>query len=468
MKTIIQDTGYRSITLAAFARIIVILVLSSGLFAAPAPTPVQLRVSSIPSDKVTALQLSIRSISFQDTTGYTANLVTSPLLVEFKHLELDSEPLFVGSLYPAKYKQAIITVTSSTVSYLRNGTPVKKTVVRTFTSVVKLAPPLTVGCGTPTILNLQLDMGGTVVAAPNVNFVVAQPVFRLAAMTTVSPDFQKPESGKVNRVVGSVSSVSGSSFTIIAGQTGARLTFGTDNSTQFTNGGLSTLPGLITLVRGFTNPDGSLQASAVEVLESSTGIVIQGISTRRIPRATQFLLVSQSGSGYQVSSSLGSTVLADLGQSSFLVDDQEIDLTGLTYLKFDGSSMLSGQNIQLQSVRQMQTGSLGAVGSMTADYVRLEPQSISGVVANFRAGSQPSTATFDLVLPANGSSYLTVLNPGLFMVHVYQQLGTDLQNLPNGVSNGQSISVRGLLFYNVLPNTSSGRTAAMVAGRMSK
>jgi hypothetical protein len=467
MLAIIQDIRNRSVILAVLARIVWVLVLSSGLFAAPAPTPVQLRISSIPSDNATALQLTISAISFVATDGSTADLVASPLSIEFKHLELDSEPLVVGSLYPLSYKKAVITVTSSTVSYLRNGIPVRKTVDRTFTSVIRFIPPVIVEYGTPTVLNLELDMSSTIVAGLNGNFRVARPVFRLAAMTAVSPELQKPESGRVDRVMGSVSSVSGSTFTILDGQTGATLTFDTDDNTQFINGGLSTLPGLITTVKGFTKPDGSLQASAVEVLESSMGIVIEGIATRRVPKTTQFLLVSQGGSGYQVSGSLGSTVLADRAQSVFIVDSQEIDMTGLSFLKFNSNSMLLGQNIQVQSIRQMQAGSLGAFGALAADYVRLEPQSITGVVTNYQAGAQLGTASFDLLLPTNGSSYLSVLNPGLFTVHVFQQVGTDLQNLPNGVSNGQSISLRGLLFFNVLPNSTSGRTAVMVAGRIS-
>jgi hypothetical protein len=467
MQTIIQDVQDRSIVLAAFTRIVVVLILSLGLFAKPAPTPVQLRVSSAPSDKVTALQLTISAVSFQTTTGNTINLLTSPSSVEFAHLGLDSEPLLVSSMDPVTYKQVVITVTSSTVSYLRGGIPVSKTVNRTFTSQVKFVPAMTVAYGTPTILNLQLDMSSTVVPGLNGNFNVNKPVFRLVAMTVASPDSQKAENGRVDRVVGSVTSVSGSGFTIVDGQTGGTLHFDTDDSTQFINGGLSTLSGLITLVRGFTKTNGSLQASTVEVLESSTGIAIQGLITRGVSNTTQFLLVSRGGSGYRVSGSLGSTVLADRGQSVFVVDSQLTDMTGLDFLKFDSNSMLLGQNVQLQSMRQMQGGSLGTFGSLAADYIRLEPQSIRGVVANFQTGAQPGTASFDLLLPASGSSYLSALNPVLSKVHVYQQPGTDLQNLPNGILNGQSICLRGLLFFSVLPNSTSGRTAAMVAGRIS-
>lgn len=465
MKSIVQNAT-DSMVFAAFARILLLLVFCANLFAAPAPRPVQLRVSSIPSDRVTALQLTITAVSLRATDGSTDNLVMSPRRIEFKHLGLDSEPLVVGFLYPLQYESVDITVTSSALGYLRNGIPVKKVVERTFTSSVQFAPAMELSYSKPTILNLQLDMKSTVVLSSNGNLSVYKPVFRLSSSVTAGPDVQKPENGRVDRVVGSVLSVSGQAFTIADGQTGAVLTFDTDSTTQFINAGISTLPGLIVGVKGITKADGFLQATIVEALESANGSVIEGLVSRRLGKSAQLLLVSQGGSGYQIAATIASTVLADRVHAAFTVDTHGFDMTGLDFLQFDDNSIALGQHVQLQSIRQLQTGSLGALGSVIPDYIRLEPQTIAGVIANFRAGADPSTASFDLMLPANAHSYLRTFNPRLFKVRVYQQQRTDIQNLPGGVANGRSVRVRGLLFLSEIPSSNSRRVFVMVAGRI--
>jgi hypothetical protein len=89
--------------------------------------------------------------------------------------------------------------------------------------------------------------------------------------------------------------------------------------------------------------------------------------------------------------------------------------------------------------------------------VKLEQQAVSGTVSNFTSGAG-GAATFDLNLPNDGSSYLTILS-GEVVVHVFQQPGTD--NKFGAISNGSAVRVRGLLFW-------SGTTFNMIARRVTK
>ena len=92
----------------------------------------------------------------------------------------------------------------------------------------------------------------------------------------------------------------------------------------------------------------------------------------------------------------------------------------------------------------MGSGTGGMMGTITAQTVTLEKQTVSGVVSNYTSTGAGS-ATFDITLPSD--SYLTLLNPGMLTVHVIQPSATDVYNLPNGIFNSLIVHVRGLLFY---------------------
>ena len=148
-----------------------------------------------------------------------------------------------------------------------------------------------------------------------------------------------------------------------------------------------------------------------------------------------------------------------------------MDMTGISFV-FDISDSTPGQSVEVQSSNVMAPDPDGNVGLITPQTVVLEQQTVSGTISNYVAGSSTGTAQFDLNLPADGSSYVSAANPGTTTVHVYQQAGTDVHNLPNGVQNGQAVRVRGLLFYNPLVGSEFGNSQSsnpfnLVAGRIS-
>jgi hypothetical protein len=96
-------------------------------------------------------------------------------------------------------------------------------------------------------------------------------------------------------------------------------------------------------------------------------------------------------------------------------------------------------------------------GTMVADKIKLQQQAVSGTVSNFTAGVG-GAATFDLNLPSDGSSYLTILSSEV-VVHVFQQPGTN--NRFGTVTNGSTVRVRGLLFW-------TGTTYNMIARRVTQ
>jgi hypothetical protein len=159
-------------------------------------------------------------------------------------------------------------------------------------------------------------------------------------------------------------------------------------------------------------------------------------------------LVVQDGIGAGVDAPLlgGNVTVSVDGTTSYAID-AGVDMTGLS-LVFDENTVKPGQRIEVVSYEAVGADPSGlSSGLINANVIELQQQALSGTVANYSAGVTPGTATFDLILPADGNSYLSATNPGTSSVRVYQQSTTDVHGLASGIADGQTVQVRGLLFY---------------------
>jgi hypothetical protein len=441
---------------------------SMPMYAAARPVPTQVRVGSVPYDRVLALQLTLTSVTLDATDGSTTTIVSEPTDVEFTRLANDSEPLFVGALFPLSYTGVTITVGGGKVTYLQNGIPVEKFLMRSFTTTIRFRPAYALPYSA-SVLNLQLDIEKTVAfngrtGGMNIN----KPVFNVIPAMVSSWAMQTPETGRVDSLVGVVTDVSDSSLTVRHGQTGANLTFATDENTQFMNASPVTLQGMTVALNGGTDVDGSLRATEVEALESSSGVVLQGLATG-FPGDSETNVVPVTAVGEGVNNDVIATnTLIQTGAARFQIDAYGMDMTGLGDLQFDGSSFVPGQAVRVQSASPFQAGNDGTFDFTPADLIQLEPQSLTGTVANYQEGSTPGSAVFDLRLPNDGSSALRTLNPGLVSLRVYQQPGTELHDIAGGLRNGMKVQARGLLFFSSLPGSGSDKVFIMVVKQVSQ
>jgi len=159
---------------------------------------------------------------------------------------------------------------------------------------------------------------------------------------------------------------------------------------------------------------------------------------------------------------IGSGISIDPCQNpNFVVDSQDFDMTGMESLQFDADSLVLGQHVQVQSMRSTQRDASGNTARLLPETVTLEPQTLTGTVANYQPGTIPGTFSFDLVFATDAS--MSVINPFFYSMHVYQQRGTDVQGMASGISDGASIRVWGLVFYSHLPNSASAK--AVRSGR---
>jgi hypothetical protein len=423
-----------------------------------ARTSVELRIGGVPSDGIICFRLNLSSVTAKATNGRTTALVSKPLTVEIMHLAGASEPVVLGSLPQGQYTEVAIEANGARVTSLDpvTGLLVTKQLSANYNTTIHFQPTLTVDAN-PVVLDLQVNPANVVnaVGVGNNGIRSAAQMFRINA-TRLSASLQrKLAKGTADRIVGSVTNISAGSITVINGQTGAALTFRVDHNTRFYNASLSTLKGLIVVVRSHSDQAGFLVATDVEAIENANGAVMDGIASGYIPDSNLLTLASQDGFGSGMKSSIvGSGTSVDPSENpNFVIDAHDVDMTGLEALQFDANSLVLGQHLQVQSMRAVQRDSNGNATRVLPETVKLEPQTLTGTVANYQPGTTPGTFTFDLVFATNAA--MNVLNPFFYTMHVYQQRGTGMQSMPAGISNGAAVRVWGLVFYSQLPQSAS-------------
>lgn len=419
--------------------------------------------------------VTLNSLTLTSSTGKSTNLLPNPTQLDLAHLSSTSEPVTVFAVPQGSYTQIQVALSNAVVTYFDPTTlaPVKKVVAPASPVTVTLNPALVVGTD-PSVLTLDFDLKDTIsLNMATGAFSLNTPVIKVSQATVAAANQQLVETGQLNHLVGQVTNVSGTSFTMTLGQSGLPVSFQTDDSTAFTNASLNTLSGMIIGVDGSTNADGTWYAQSVNAYESSTGLVLDGMLSG-FTNSGNLALIPQDGIGSGITPALvGATVSVDVNTSDYAVNTTGIDMTGMTF-NFDISDSTPGQSVEVQSSTTMASDPDQNAGLITPQTVVLEQQTLSGTVSNYVAGSSSATGEFDLNLPSDGSSYVSAANPGTQTVHVYQQAGTDVHNLSGGIQNGQSVRVRGLLFYNPLVgasaefgNSQSSNPFNLVAGRIS-
>jgi Domain of unknown function (DUF5666) len=450
-----------------FAMALVFLLSAVGGAAAVMPesprelverTSVELRINGTPSDGIICFELKLSSVTAKGTNGRMTALVSEPLTVEIMHLAGNSEPVVLSSLPQGQYTDVAIAANGARVTSLDpiSGLLVSKQIATNYNTTIHFQPALTVDAN-PVVLSLQVNPASVVnsVGMANNGIRTSAQIFRVDATRLTASVRGKLAKRAADRIVGSVTQISSRSLTLINGQTGAALTFRIGRNTRFDNAALSTLHGLIVAVRSRSDKDGLLVATEVEALENGNGTVMDGVASGYIPDSNLVTLASQDGYGSGMKSSIvGSGISVDPSQNpNFVVDAQDMDMTGLDWLRFDADSLVLGQHLQVQSMRAIQRDAKGNAARVVPETVRLEPQTLTGTVANYKPGTTLGTFTFDLVFATNASA--NVLNPFFYTMHVYQQRGTDMQSVPAGISNGAKVQVWGLVFYSQLPQGSS-------------
>lgn len=425
---------------------------SSNSAPPPAPaskTATQIKVGDASADRIVAFEVTISSPITVTTTSGNLQITLSSNRLELSHMSAKFEPLTLVNAPQGTFTGATLTISNPEVSFLDNaGTP--HTIEGSASQTVNLTfnPALTIG-SSPQVVSIDVNLASSVTTDPAGNitgFNFSSSSFTFTAKPIASAN-QQDDDGELEDVTGVVTNVSGSSFTMNVGQSGAQLTFATDNTTQFSDGltDVNSTLNQIVKVEGTTKADGTLFASEVEGLENQNGAELEGIMTVVTGNpATSITVLAQDGTGGGMDASkVGASFAADVSGAQFKVDQGNIDTSGLGGIPgapnfpFNSTTLKAGQRVEVESTNAVP----GAGGTVVADKVKLQQQALNGTVVNFTAGSG-GAATFDLSLPSD--SYLTLVS-GQTAVHVFLQPGTD--NNVGTIGNNNQVRVRGLLFW---------------------
>lgn len=410
-------------------------------------TAAQIKIGDAPADRVLTFEVTVGPITFTPTTGSAVTVLSAAKRLELTHLSGTNEPLALLKIPRGSYTSATLTVAHPEVVFLNNlGQIVKLEPAFSQTITVNFSPAFTVGASAP-VVNIDLNVANSLTFDGNGNVTgvnISAASFNLTTSTVVGENEQEFESGELEDISGTVSSVSGTSFTLLLGMTGTSLTFTTDANTEFKDGAaLATLANTVVTVEGVTKSDGSLYAKEVEGVEDIGGAEVEGLISQVVGNpATQLTFVADDGSGSGMDDTrTGSSFTADVSGAGYKVSKGNVDTSGIGGLPsppnfpFDAATVHAGQRIEIESHSSV-SGS-----SVTAEKVKLQQQALSGTVSGL-SGTAP--ATFTLTVPSD-SAFATL--SGSTTVTVYWQPGTDLHNLSHALSNGDAVRVRGLLFF---------------------
>jgi hypothetical protein len=420
----------------------------------------RVNITDAPSDRVVSFEVTVGPITLTATDNSSVTVLSGTRHVEISHLSGTSEPLVIANIPSGSYTSASVTVSQPEVTFVNSsGVMSQFDPVLNQKVTLNFVPAISINSAASVVTldvnvakSLTFDSAGNIVA---VSFGSSS----FTAMTSaVAPQQeQEAENGELEDITGKVSGVNGTSFTVDLGQNGPSLTFSTDANTEFKDGAtLATIMNMIVKVEGTTNPDGTLYAKEVEGIENESGSEVAGVVSRvQGAPANSLSIVVQDGQGSGITDSLiGSSVTADVAGASYEVDTGNMDSSGLGSIPgspnfpFDGSTIHAGQRVEVQNI-SAENGT-----STSAATVELKQQALVGTVSGLNAPSAPTT--FTLTVPSDSAF---AMFSGSDTLTVFWQPGTDVSNLPQGLKSGQTVRIRGLVFF-------TGTAFNMVARRI--
>ncbi len=409
----------------------------------PSSSPVQVKIADAPAERVVSFELTVNSVTLTKSDNSTVTVLNTPTRVELTHLSASPEPLRLVSVPQGTYTKATINVAQPEVKFVNDlGQLVEAAATLTSsTAIVNFSPAVTIGSGA-TSLNFDLDLAASVAINPVNSTASVTPTFTASSASIPAESEQEAENGEMDDITGTVTSVSGNSFTISVEQSPDAMTFATDANTQFEAPltGLSSLSNnMIVEVDGVTKPDGSLLAKKVEAeVEVQAGEELEGLVTSVTGApATQFKIVLQDEAGPGTLPPLGTeiTVAVD-NNTNFKVDSDKVDLSNLPFPSaFDANTLAKAQKVEADTEQP-------GVTPIPAKKVKLKRQALNGTVSGYAQNGQQATFMLNF---ANDSAFF--LLTGKTSAKVLQQPGTELKGITTPIADNTAVRVRGVLFF---------------------
>jgi hypothetical protein len=439
--------------------------------------PMSLSIGDTPPSGVAVLffEASITGGSLQpsDMTKSAVPVVTTPVEVEFGHLQTDTAFLSLANVPPDTYASLNLTFSNAVLTIVNHsgaaiGSCANNAVCQITPSfnpssaMLSSAPfPLTVDADSTFGIKLDFNVNSSVQSDLSIN-----PTVTVAKVTHRRREDDQGDMEDVDDVDGQVTAVGTNMFTLMNERSGQSFTVNVGSNTvfkDFDRGGCTAMPQNFTCVMMgqvveadlSESGTGSMLAKRVR-LEAQVNQEALKATITSVDSGTQFHAVVfneeptvsgvSEGSAVVVTIAPGATFLAS---SEEMGEDGGFTQTGLSFAS--AADLMVGQDVQIHP--QMVT-STGGVTTITADRIRLRPSQITGQV-----GTINSDGTFTLT---GLSPLFTGATSAVTSIKVESVLEMEFEDVSgfNGLAAGNTVSLRGLLF-----NTSGSPTLLVNAIR---
>ena len=372
----------------SFAALVGILITATACGGGPAgsggqkgsssnPSAVFITGEDAPLPSVVSFFVTINSISLNNSSG-SVTVLSTPTTVDFARLVGLRSLLGFSTVAPGTYTSATFTLTNPVINYVNlstnppslgtlPGTLTVSTVTVNFPQAMVVSPNGLAGLHMDFDLrdSLQVDQTGQVTG-------LVDPVIFIKAVTASAAD------GQITDFTGSVVSTSSSTNSfLLQGPWGFQEKIDVNSSTQY-NGSwtLGSLPvGAITSVLGQVQPDGSILASAVEVITTDKAFIsgrLLQVNPSSGPVQTITMYIGEELPAMSGNFALGKVVTFDV--SAVQTYDVCFINNSLTNFIFDNSSMVAGQRIFVGGSWSSSTT------TFTPDLISLRRQGVVGLL----------------------------------------------------------------------------------------
>jgi hypothetical protein len=472
----------------------------------PTPQIIQVRMGSIPNDRIVSLSLTIPSLKATNSLPADIELLTpdptpTPVTVEFTRSAMVTEPVSIANIYQDTYSALVFPAMTGQVVFFDNTGQLVSQPLNIDAQTV--ATSFVLGATNPLVLDLTLDLNQSFTindpganrrrsrtARPDSGGGSVTPNALVITTQAVAPDpaVGQPESGSIVFMAGSVTSVDTIGNTLTVQPTSGELfVLSYDGGTQFGNCTPAILAGMMVEIKAATQTNGTVLASEVDLIDNATSSSeFYGTLTGYAPEGIFYNLVVAGGEGVNASDALiGKSVTIDWNGASYSVNSNGLDLSGSPELVFDEVHVFPGQFVGVQGdslvipdpncvpVNPLDPLDPCVIqaGAMQPGMFELNQQTLTGTVSGYSYNSGTQTGSFTLTVANNAA--IVSLNPGLVSITVRQVPQTNLMNSPT-FNDGDPVKIRGLVFVdptymnvNYQPSPTSPVAFIVVAGRIS-
>ena len=426
--------------------------------------PMSFTIGDTPPSGVAVLffEASITGASLQpsDSSKAAVSVLSSPVEIEFGHLQTDRAFLSLANVAPDTYASLKLTFGNAQLTIVNHSTAAIGSCA--INAVCQLTPnfnpssvtlssapfPLTVDAGSVFGIKLDFNVNTSIQNDLSIN-----PAVTIAQVVHRRDADEDEEMEDLDEVEGQVTAVGTNQFTLMNRRSGKSFTVNVDKNTvfeDFERAGCTASPQDFTCVKKdqilevnlSENGTGTLLAKRVEFEEDASKQAIKGTITS-VDSGTQFHMVVFREEPDVNGISEGAPVAVTIApNATFQIGMAEMgEHGGFGFLNFSFASsadLMVGQDVQ---VRPNTVTSAGGVTTITTDLVRLRPSQITGKVGSINSANGTFTLT-------NLSPLFTGATPPVTTITVQTLPFMDFEDFHNQVSPavGDTVSVKGLLF----------------------